>query len=194
MQIDLPSSYSQISLGQWHDFHNAQTDAARIMAITGLTLDVVRTIPMDQYTRIIEAFRDVASRPEAQFKPTIKIGATIYGFIPNLEKMSTGEYLDLVNWHEEKAGGFKANMLKIMACLYRPVVQSLGGRHQIKPYHEMTSADTDNARSDIREMPMSLVEGCMVFFWTLQNELLIGFHEYSQSQPQTKIQTTAPLL
>lgn len=183
MQIDLPSKFREINLGTWFEFHNATTDEGRLEAITGLPIETIRTIPLDQYSLILDAFLRVTAAPESNFQPTLRLGKVQYGIIPDLTKISVGEYLDLVNWCGEKSGGFKKNMLKIMACLYRPVVRSFGSRYQIADYHtSMKDGEMSGYREQIRQMPMDIVEGAMAFFLLLRLELLSNSPASLQNQ------------
>lgn len=184
--INLPSRWSEVSLGQYFDWRNAVSDNQRITAITGLPDDVVRTIPLNDFTTILQSFEAVISKPEHDFQTRIQIGKKWYGFIPDLNRITTGEYLDLVTYHDEKNGGLKSNLLKVMGTLYRPITQSLGGRYQITDYDPQKRAEY---LDDIRQMSMLHVEGAMVFFCVLLSELLIDSLGYSSSKTKTQNQT-----
>jgi hypothetical protein len=52
---------------------------------------------------------------------TFKLGDTEFGFIPKLDDMTFGEYVDL----DSNLGNWD-NMYKAMAVLYRPIKQKIG--------------------------------------------------------------------
>jgi hypothetical protein len=52
-----------------------------------------------------------------------------YGFIPNLDDMSFGEYVDLDTYL-----GDWQNIHRAMAVLYRPIREKRGERYNIVPY------------------------------------------------------------
>jgi hypothetical protein len=83
------------------------------------------------------------------------------GFIPKLDDMTFGEYVDLdtyiVDWEQ---------MHKAMAVLYRPVKQQFKGSYEIEKYNG------DSYWELMKKMPLSLVMGCMLFFWNLENDLV----------------------
>ena len=60
---------------------------------------------------------------------TFKLGDTEYGFIPKLDDMTFGEYIDI-----DRNLGDWDNMYKVMAVLYRPIKQKVGGKYLIEEY------------------------------------------------------------
>ena len=83
------------------------------------------------------------------------------GLIPKLDDMSLGEYVDveatITDWQD---------IHKAMAVLYRPVNFKSKERYTIAPYKP-----NDELREWMREMPLSVVMGVMVFFYDLGIEL-----------------------
>ena len=84
-----------------------------------------------------------------------------YNFIPKLDDITLGEYIDLDNtlsdWQQ---------MHKAMSVLYRPVTIKKNNRYQVEPY-------TGDENEDIfLHMPLDVVMGALLFFWNLSNELL----------------------
>ncbi len=84
-----------------------------------------------------------------------------FGFIPQLDDMTFGEYVDvdtyIVDWQQ---------MHKAMSVLYRPVLQNYKGSYEIEEYKGDTYWEV------MKRMPLNLVMGCMLFFWSLGSELL----------------------
>ena len=98
-----------------------------------------------------------------------KIGDTEFGFIPKLEDMTFGEYIDLDNY----IGDVK-NLHKAMAVLYRPIKQKIKGKYLI---HEYKGDDYHEA---MLHTPMDAVISSMVFFWHLGIELSTAMIAYLQ--------------
>jgi len=84
-----------------------------------------------------------------------------YGFVPDLDKMTLGEYVDLDN-----TLGDWDNMHKAMAVLYRPIDDTHKDKYIIKQY------DADIDKEKYKQMPLDIVMGSIVFFYNLKNELL----------------------
>ena len=91
-----------------------------------------------------------------------------YGFIPNLDEISFGEFVDLDtylgDWQE---------MHKAMQVLYRPIDISVRGRYNIKEY----TAITDDT---MKEMPLGYALGAVFFLMNLGKELSIVMMGYLQ--------------
>ena len=86
-----------------------------------------------------------------------------FGFIPNLEDMTFGEYTDLdtyiTDWDL---------MHRAMAVLYRPIKNNgLNGTYDIEEYN-----GTVTYSEVMKNAPLDVALGATVFFYNLGNELL----------------------
>ena len=92
------------------------------------------------------------------------------GFIPNLERISLGEYIDvennIVDWQ---------TMHKAMAVLYRPVNFRSKEKYTVAPYEP-----SDEVSELMKEMPLDVAMSSMVFFYDLGMELLKAIPTYIQ--------------
>ena len=84
-----------------------------------------------------------------------------FGFIPKLDDISLGEYIDLDNYLTDWD-----NMHKAMAVLYRPVVFKKGDRYRIEDY-----IGTDKYSDIMKTMPVDIAMGAVIFFYRLGNNL-----------------------
>ena len=82
-----------------------------------------------------------------------------YGFIPDLENMSFGEYVDLDTFI-----GDNDNLHRAMNVLYRPIDLKQGQRYTLKEYNPDTNEDAKN-------YPLDAVFGAIVFFYNLGKDL-----------------------
>ena len=88
-----------------------------------------------------------------------KMNGKTYGFIPKLDDMTFGEYIDLDTYI-----GDTANLHRAMAVLYRPVKQTYKEKYLIEDYK--------GGESDImKDMPMDAVLSSILFFYHLGIEL-----------------------
>ena len=87
-----------------------------------------------------------------------------FGFIPNLDKITMGEYIDLTNY----IGDIKT-MHKAMAVLFRPIHESY--RHR-QNYRVSSYKGTEEYSEILKDMPVDIALGAKVFFWTLGSKLL----------------------
>lgn len=100
---------------------------------------------------------------------SFKIGDTEFGFIPKLEDMTFGEYIDLDNSISDIQ-----NLHKAMAVLYRPIKQKIKGKYLIEEYRG------DNYHEAMKHTPMDAVVSSMLFFWNLGIELSKAMITYLQ--------------
>ena len=99
--------------------------------------------------------------------------------MPNLDDITYGENKDVTAYLNDWQ-----TMHKAMAVLYRPIKQKLGARYLIEDYegsHKYSEA--------MKEMPLGIVMGAMVFFYNLTNALLKAIPSYLEKQTE-KEQTT----
>jgi hypothetical protein len=106
-----------------------------------------------------------------------------YGFIPDLENISFGEYVDLDNYLSNWDDYNKA-----MAVMYRPITETRKEKYNILEY---------NGASEFSEAmkyaPMDIAIGASVFFWTLGSELLTATLNYLKTETKKMTQEQATL-
>ena len=102
---------------------------------------------------------------------TFKLGDTEFGFIPKLDDMTFGEYVDL----DSNLGNWD-NMYKAMAVLYRPIKQKIGDKYLIDEYKGDLYYDA------MLHTPMEAVVSSMVFFYNLGKELSIAMTKYLEEE------------
>ena len=104
-----------------------------------------------------------------------KIGETEFGFIPDLDDMSLGEYIDLDN----NASQWQ-NMHVAMSVLYRPIKTSKLGKYNIEDYN------VKNPEA-MKDMPLGAAIGSLFFFYNLGIELANHTILYSNNQAEMEI-------
>jgi hypothetical protein len=109
---------------------------------------------------------------KGKLKKTFKIQGIEFGFIPDLENISLGEYSDLDKYIVDFD-----TMHKAMAVMYRPITSRKGEQYEIEPYN-----GTANYGELMKYAPLDVVFPASVFFWTLGQELLKATLNYLESQ------------
>lgn len=105
-----------------------------------------------------------------KFQPLFKLEDEEFGFIPKLDEMTFGEYIDLDNYLADWQ-----QMDSAMAVLFRPVTYKRKGKYLIEDY-------VSSEKYDLSEMPLNVVLGSLVFFCDLKNELLKHIMNYLKTQ------------
>jgi hypothetical protein len=112
-----------------------------------------------------------------------KLGKTKYGFQPQLDNLTLGEYIDLDTYI-----GDWDNMEKAMNVLYRPVELNIKDKYTIKKY-DVTNYDT------MLDMPMDAVISSIFFFWNLGLELsktITNYLDKEQNEALTQYLISQP--
>ena len=94
------------------------------------------------------------------FKQTFKHNNIEYGFIPNLDEITVGEYLDIDTYQKDNN-----NIHRLMSILYRPITKKKGSNYQIETYSGTNKAEM------MMDVPVDIYLGAMVFFCDLKNNL-----------------------
>ena len=109
--------------------------------------------------RIMSFFED-----KPQLRKIHTMGDVEYGFIPNLEEISLGEYVDI----DESINDWE-KMHTTMAVLYRPIKSRRKDKYNIEEYE-----GTSDSEHRMKGLTMDVVLGALFFFYHLGIELSIA--------------------
>lgn len=175
VKLNIPENLSEITLKQYQRFLDIGLDE--------------KSKSSEALQKVIEVFCNVDFKDVAKMKYSdlSKIGAHInglfdqrcpfvakakidgveYGFIPELDNMTLGEYVDLDNY-------FNAweTIDKAMCVLYRPIIKTTKTKYLIDEYKGTEHHET------MKKLPMNVVMGARVFFYNLGKELLNHIPNY----------------
>ena len=166
VDINIPDSLGEITLEQYQKYLKIQdqnTDekflAVKLIEIfCGLRGDHVLMMRATDIQDIVNILTDMLnSTPQLVTK--FKMNGKQYGFIPKLEDMSFGEYIDLDTFM-----GDWDNMHRAMNVLYRPITDQYGDKYAIEEY-QVDSVE------QMKDMPMNAVLGSILFFYNLGMDL-----------------------
>ena len=179
VQINVPSTLNEIPLKHYQDFLNVQKNSSdeefvaqkMVEIFCGIRLIEVAKIKLTSLNELIAHFTTLFSQVP-KFQPTFKIGDIEFGFIPELEEISFGEYVDLDS-HLQSWDNFH----KAMSVLYRPIKTRKGDKYDIKDYDP--SVDMQEL---MRFAPLDVCIAASVFFWTLESDLLQATLNYLEKE------------
>jgi len=190
MKIILPESIQDITLHQFQlynellertDLDEYNFNKRKIQIFTGLERNRIELISAIDYKEITEQI-DAALNQTVEFKPTFFIKDVEFGFIPNLDKMTQGEFIDVSNY-----GTDVKEMHKLMAVLFRPIKK----KDALGNYEIINYQGTKQYADIMKHMPLSIVNGALVFFSSLANELVNYTAKYIvEEQAKEKAQRT----
>lgn len=178
----IPDTLSEITLGQYQKYLKYQKDnddenflaIKMIEVFCGLRNQTVRAMKAKSIRDITRILTDMFNEKPELVKQFQMKGIT-YGFIPDIENMSFGEYIDLDTFI-----GDHQNIHKAMAVLYRPITQSYKDKYTIEKY-------TGDKYDDMVHMPMDAVLGSILFFYHLGMELSTAMLNSLEDQEEANL-------
>ena len=188
IELEVPTTLNDITLGQYQRYikvvdENEGADEflnkKLIEIFCNITLRDVEQIPMVEAEKVISVLGK-AFEEQPELIRHFKLLDVEMGFIPKLDDISLGEYIDLENsisdWQQ---------MHKAMAVLFRPVNFKSKDKYTIAPY-----SPNEDIQNLIKEMPLDVVMGAMVFFYDLGKELSIATLNYMEKEMEKNPQTS----
>ena len=183
VEVYIPDTLSEITLGQYQKYLKIQEDnddenflAMKMIEIfCGLRGDTILSMKAKSIKDITKILTDMFSE-KPQLVTQFNMGKKTYGFIPKLEDMSFGEYIDLDTYI-----GDAANLHRAMGVLYRPIKQKYDDKYLIEDY----KGDESNIMKD---MPMDAVLSSIIFFYHLGIDLSQAMMSYLQEEETTLVQ------
>ena len=166
MKITIPTSLKDITLRQYKHFLKVQEDITDEGFLNAKMIEIFCNIRLDEvmllHLRDSLAITDKITKIFDE-KPSLvtmfKLNGTEYGFQPQLDEITLGEYIDLDTFISDWD-----NMEKAMNVLYRPVLVKLKGKYSIDEYQL-------GAEANIFDMPMDAVMSAIFFLWNLGIDL-----------------------
>ena len=185
LEISIPTELNEIKLSQYQAFLKIAKDNTdeeflhqkMVQTFCGIDLKEVAEIRYKEVIEITESLGKMFDIKNHKFINRFKMGGVEFGFIPNLDDMTFGEYTDLDTYINDWE-----QMHKAMAVLYRPIKKNgLNGTYDIEKYNgSITYSDV------MKHAPLDVVFGATVFFYNLGNELLKSTMTYLENSKEMK--------
>ena len=186
--IDVPDSLSDIKLRQYQKFVKETKDNEDTDFIQNKIIEIFCNVRATDVKKIkYTDIKKISDRINKLFeeKPALVRNFNLYGvnyyFIPNLDEISLGEYIDIDTYISDWD-----NIHIAMNVLYRPLKQKLKEKYLIEDYNE-------NNNTVLQDMPLDAVMSSIFFFYHLGNDLLkviVNYLQNSQEIQQALDQTS----
>ena len=134
-----------------------------------------RKIKFSDVEKIIEVLTKTFQE-KPKLVTTFKMCGVEYGFIPNLQEISFGEYIDLDSFLPSEQ-----DLHRAMNVLYRPITNKAAGKYSIAEY------DIDT-KEIMKQIKLDAVLGSLFFFKSLGLELLNVTSNYLQEEMEKQPQ------
>jgi hypothetical protein len=169
MKVSIPQSTSDITVEQYAKYNMIADDndkefVGHKMLSIFLNISMQDALNMEQSVAE-ETIRDLYDMLDTQhetFSFTHK--GTEYAFIPDLEQITLGEYVDIEDYIQNAKDWHKA-----MAVMFRPVKQRVKDLYDIEPY-----IGDKRSQETAKDFPASAFITCTVFFYNLSKQLSLN--------------------
>jgi len=190
INITVPNDLSEITLRQYKHFLKIQKNVddesflnAKIIEIfCKLNLEDVMRLKFNDSELIVSTLTEMFEQ-KPNLVRSFKLNNINYGFHPQLDDLTLGEYIDLDTFI-----GDWENIEKAMAVLYRPVVNKIKDKYTIEEYKV-------GVDQEILDMPMDAVLSSIFFLWNLGLDLsktMMNYLDKDQTQALTQYLTSQP--
>lgn len=168
VKLTVPSSMDEITLNRYQRFVEEIGDEDLNEEYVGVKiLEIFMDIQQTDTMKLsVKSMFDISNHiaDVLNQKPSLvqrfKMGDTEFGFIPKLDEMTFGEYVDLDTYITDWS-----TMHKAMGVLYRPIRDKKGNKYTIYDY------DGDLWYDAMKNMPLSVAMGALLFFYRLEKDL-----------------------
>jgi hypothetical protein len=182
VEITIPDSLSEVTLDQYQRYLKIQDNnqdekflASKMIEIfCGVKLSDTLKMKYADVDGICNILVDMFNE-KPQLVTKFKMKGVEYGFIPKLDDISLGEYIDL-----DAFLGDWENMHRAMAVLYRPIETKYGDKYSIVDYE---AGDGEV----MKDMPLDAVISSIIFFYHLGIDLSQAMMSYLEEQEETSL-------
>lgn len=162
LKVQFPENINELTVGQYQKYLKVDTEDVTFSILKaseiflGIPLRTALTMQSDGFFVMMSELLEMIGQKQ-QLEPIVEYRGVQYGFMPNIEEMTLGEYVDLDEYLSDM------DMLhKTVGVLYRPITQKVAQRYTIEPYEP---------NDGYKDFPLGVALGALVFFCDLSREL-----------------------
>jgi len=195
-EYNLINSWSDVTLEKWLELNKIDTTkkgnkaTQTIAALSTIPQDIIRKLDIKDVAGILSKIGELQGKQDTTLKKIIEVDGIEYGFHPDMESITLGEYADLESFIQD---GVETNLPEIMAILYRPINAKKDKNYRIEPY----DGDIRLRALEMLKMSAEQVQSALVFFYHLLSKLveimplyLIEQTQEMMTQSQQKVSQT----
>ena len=164
--FSLINSWSDVTLELWLkliDFETGtKTEEATetIAALSDIPKKLIKELSLSDVAVIMSKIGELQQEQDTKLKRLIEINGVEYGFMPDLDSISLGQYADIEQFIKN---GIDKNLPELMAVLYAPIKEKKNDIYIIDAY----DGDIRLRAEEMKQMSAEQVQSALVFFYTL---------------------------
>jgi len=183
VKIQFPESADELTIDQYQRYLKVEESENNFKTIKAMEIflglpikEALKMKTQDFYGVANELFAMVGQ--DHKLQPIVKYRGVEYGFIPNIEELTFGEYIDLDGYLSDMQ-----QLHKTIGVLYRPITNRVGDKYDIQEYEP---------NEGYKDFPLGAALGATLFFWTLRRELLSDTQSSSERSETPKTSAFRP--
>jgi hypothetical protein len=163
-EFKLINSWSDVTLETWLsliDFETGtKTEEATetLAALSDIPKKLIKELSLSDVAVIMSKIGELQAKQDTKLKRIIEINDIEYGFHPDLDSITLGEYADIEQFIKN---GIETNLPELMAVLYRPIKEKKNDIYIIDAY----DGDIRMRTEEMKQMSAQQVQSALVFFY-----------------------------
>ena len=169
-EFNLIEKWEDVTLDRWVKLisHKGKTKSAdarvTIEALSNIPATVLDKLELAHIVVILNSLATMQKSENSSLREIIEIEGKEYGFHPDLDGITLGEFADLETYMQD----MEKNLPEIMAILFRPIVAKEGDYYQIEAY----DGEIKLRAEVMRKISAEKVQDALVFFYNFGEILL----------------------
>ena len=165
-EFKLINSWSDVTLSTWLQLIDFETGTkteeaeATLAALSDIPKQLVKELALSDVAVIMSKIGELQAKQDTKLKRIITINEVEYGFHPDLDSITLGEYADIEQFIKN---GIDSNLPELMSVLYRPIKLKKNDIYIIDSY----DGDIRLRAEEMKQMSAEQVQSALVFFYTL---------------------------
>ena len=181
MKIQVPTHINDITLEQYQRFALINTEEQdkeffmfkTIEIFCGVDIALVSKMRLKDAESISNEVLEVLQQ-NVPFTNRFELEGVKYGFIPDLQSISLGEFIDL-----EEGLSKDKDFHKAASVMFRPIVKEFGELYTIDGYEASTEM-----HHVMKQAPVGIISAAIVFFYNIAKELLKASQDFSNQEKE----------
>ena len=180
-EFKLISSWEEVTLEKWLkliDFETGtKTEEATetIAALSNIPKRLVKELALKDVAVLMSKIAELQQKQDTNLKRIIEIEGVEYGFHPDLDSITLGEYADIETFIKN---GIENHLAELMAVLYRPIKEKKNDIYIIDAYDGNIRLRTE----EMKKMSAQQVQSALVFFYNFAKELSVILPSFLMEQ------------
>ena len=180
---NLINSWDDVTLEKWlqlielENLSPSQEAIESIALLSNMPKKIIKQLSIVDVALVMKQVREIEKEGTTKFKNIITIENKEYGFHPNLEELTLGEWADIETFVQK---GIKNHMAEICAILYRPVKEKEKEAYIIEAY----DANINVRAEKFKQMSAEQVQSALRFFFVFVSVLSMIIVSYLKENIQ----------